>query len=264
MWATYKWLTVTWTLYTRPHEECGHEGRLPSAPGSSCRRRRACRFSYNWGGMPGLASPFHLLPASQMGSTKNLEVNYVPFLKASVGPGLKPGPPCPFLSLSFLFSPFLSHSLHMGASYPHALLLQLSFILAPLSPSLTTALQTIIKHLTPSNPLLSGPPFGYVWLIFGARPLHDAWALPAASTTLVICVCNLWGDIRECSGERLKEFISSLAVHREHKKPRSPSVQAVGLHLLIPSRPPPHSPPAPLFFNPCKIWEGRKKEWGKI
>lgn len=30
--------------------------------------------------MQGLASPFHLLPVSQMGYTKNPEVNYVPFL----------------------------------------------------------------------------------------------------------------------------------------------------------------------------------------
>lgn len=151
----------------------------------------------------------------------------------------------------------------MGASYPHALLLQLSFILAPLSPSLTTALQTIIKHLTPINPLLSGLPFGYVWLIFGARPLHDARALPAASTTLVICVCNLWGDIHECSSERLKEFISSLAVHREHKKPRSPSAQAVGLHPLTPSRPPPYSLPAPWFLIRAKSERRGKKKWGK-
>lgn len=69
--------------------------------------------------MQGLASPFHLLPASQMGYTKNPEVNYVPFLDWAGLQKAKAGPPHVPLSLSFFSQPFsILVSLHMGASYP--------------------------------------------------------------------------------------------------------------------------------------------------
>lgn len=47
----------------QPHGECGRVDRWPSALGWWCRRRRVCHSSCNWGGMPGLAGPFHLHPA---------------------------------------------------------------------------------------------------------------------------------------------------------------------------------------------------------
>ncbi len=119
--------------------------------------------------MQGLASPFHLLPASQMGYTKNPEVNYVPFLDWAGLQKAKAGPPNVTLSLSFFSQPFsISVSLN-GGQLPYALLPHCFFFLPPFS--LTTALQTIIKHLTSSKPphihLFSTTRLGYRRLYLG-------------------------------------------------------------------------------------------------
>lgn len=58
----------------QPHGECGRVDRWPSALGWWCRRRRACHSSCNWGGMPGLAGPFHLRPAVRWKTQKIQEL----------------------------------------------------------------------------------------------------------------------------------------------------------------------------------------------
>lgn len=58
----------------QPHGECGRVVRWPSALGWWCRRRRACHSSCNWGGMPGLAGPFHLHPAVRWETQKIQEL----------------------------------------------------------------------------------------------------------------------------------------------------------------------------------------------
>lgn len=78
--------------------------------------------------MQGLASPFHLRPASQMGSTKNLEVNYVPFLDQAGLQKVKDGPPQVPIPL-FLF---LSRSLSIWGPVTTCPLAPLLFFTSPL------------------------------------------------------------------------------------------------------------------------------------
>lgn len=56
------------------HGEYGRVDRWPSALGWWCRRHRACHSSCNWGGMPGLAGPFHLHPAVRWETQKIQEL----------------------------------------------------------------------------------------------------------------------------------------------------------------------------------------------
>lgn len=58
----------------QPHGECGRVDRWPSALGWWCMRHRACHSSCNWGGMPGLAGPFHLHPAVRWETQKIQEL----------------------------------------------------------------------------------------------------------------------------------------------------------------------------------------------
>lgn len=130
--------------------------------------------------MQGLASPFHLRPASQMGSTKNLEVNYVPFLDRAGLQKVKDGPPRVPIPL-FLF---LSRSLSIWGPVTTCPLAP-CFFLPPLS--LTTALQTIIKHLTsstpPSPPTFSPTRLGYRRLYLGP----GSSGMPRASLRPPLC-----------------------------------------------------------------------------
>lgn len=65
---------ITLKRCIQPHGECGRVVRWPSALGWWCRRRRACHSSCNWGGMPGLAGPFHLHPAVRWETQKIQEL----------------------------------------------------------------------------------------------------------------------------------------------------------------------------------------------
>lgn len=204
----------------QPHGECGRVVRWPSAPGWWCRRRRACHSSCNWGGMPGLAGPFHLHPAVRWETQKIQELimsllgfcsgwNHPP-RSSSSSPGplhaasTHPSPPTFFnsspsliplfyLSITFPFTPLLfSHSLF---SHPRL------FHFTPSPTSLNIPLPTIIKHLTLGRaaPLLQPPAFtqsslqpGYVRLSTGSWGPCDARALPVASIVQWF-VCVIFG-----------------------------------------------------------------------
>lgn len=144
--------------------------------------------------MQGLASPFHLPPASQMGYTKNPEVNYVPFL---IEPGckkLKPGLPMS-LSLSFFFSLLLDLGLSQyGGQLPHALLPPCFFLTSPL---LDYCITNDYKTFDFKQPPFHLPPFHQLCL--GYRHLYlgpGSSGMPRPSLRPPLCkwfVCVIFG-----------------------------------------------------------------------
>lgn len=214
---------ITSKRCTQPHGECGRVVRWPSALGWWCRRRRACHSSCNWGGIPGLAGPFHLHPAVRWETQKiqELIMSLLGFCSAVWGwirpPRSSSSSPRPlhatpthpssptsfnsstsliplfYLSITFPFTPLLfAHSLFF---YPCL------FHFTPSPTSLNIPLPTIIKHLTLGRaaPPLQPPAFtqSLCSLVMCAYPQGRGplWrpGPPGGLHCAVICVCNLWG-----------------------------------------------------------------------
>lgn len=159
----------------QPLAECGRVDRWPSALGWWCRRRRACHSSCNWGGMPGLAGPFHLRPAVR-GETQKIQeliMSLLGFCSAvwgwnrplrSSSSSARPLRPSPrqrirhtsSFNSSTPNSPFIIYPSHSPSHPCYDPILPLStFALFPFTPSpscLNMPLPTIIEYLTLTVP----------------------------------------------------------------------------------------------------------------